>query len=295
MFFLVPEYEDVSLIFSTQKYISRINTRGELWSANSTINVLNCNAVEFSHRNRSFYYVHRNLTKSYLTSASIDDFSRRTVIKMQYPLSEVEYIQQMALDWVSLNWYFLDDTNEIIYICNNLLNNCKILVEYDLRKPRALALDPTTGFMFFSKWGHSPPMIERVKMDGTERKPIITEKIIFPYGVTIDYANKNVYWVDTYLDFIERIDYDGKNRMTVLKGKQVVNLYGISAFENSIYVSSWHSNSIISVDKKTKKAETLVDTQSRPYNVHVFHRQKQPDGKSETIFFVLSNDFLFFF
>lgn len=240
---------------------------------------MNCNAIEFSHRNRSFYYVHRNLTKSHFVSVNIDDFTLRTVIPMKSSLMEVEFIQQMALDWISLNWYFLDDTNEAIYICTNLLDKCKILIEHDLRKPRGLALDPTTGFMFFTKWGQSPAMIERSTMDGNDRKPIITEKIIFPYGLSIDYATKLIYWVDTYLDFIERIDYNGKNRKTILKGKQAVNLYGISTFENLLYVSSWHSNSIIAVDKITKKVEKLIDSNARPYNVHVFHRQRQPDGK----------------
>lgn len=41
----------------------------------------------------------------------------------------------------------------------------------------------------------------------------------------MDYAVQHVYWVDTYLDFIERIDYDGKNRKTVRKGFPVSNVF----------------------------------------------------------------------
>lgn len=167
----------------------------------------------------------------------------------------------------------------MIYICSNSLDKCTILVEHSLRKPRAFALDPTRGYLFFTKWGHSSPMLERCNMDGTKRKALVTEKIVFPYGVTIDYATTNIYWLDTYLDFIERIDYEGKNRKTILRGKQAQNLYGITVFEQYLYVSSWHNHNIIAVNKRTKEAHSITKSDARPYNIHVFHRQRQPDGE----------------
>lgn len=61
-------------------------------------------------------------------------------------------------------------------------------------------------------------MLERSKMDGSNRQKLIDNKIVYPYGVTVDFPSQHVYWVDTYLDFVERIDYDGKNRRTIAKG-----------------------------------------------------------------------------
>lgn len=54
----------------------------------------------------------------------------------------------------------------------------------------------------------------------------------FFLGVTVDYPTKNVYWVDTYLDYVEKVDYDGKNRKTVARGIHVRNAYGVSVFQN---------------------------------------------------------------
>lgn len=51
----------------------------------------------------------------------------------------------IALDWISGNWYFLDDTREMIFLCNSTMNTCVILVEVNLSKPRGIALDPTKG------------------------------------------------------------------------------------------------------------------------------------------------------
>lgn len=72
--------------------------------------------------------------------------------------------------------------------------------------------------MFFTKWGATSAMLERSLLDGSERFPMVTHKIVYPYGVTVDFPNKHVYWVDTYLDFIDRINYDGTQRKTIRKG-----------------------------------------------------------------------------
>lgn len=73
-------------------------------------------------------------------------------------------------------------------------------------------------YMFFTKWGASSPMLERTTLDGLNRTTLVQQKIVYPYGLTVDYPTQHVYWVDTYLDFVERIDYDGSNRRTVKKG-----------------------------------------------------------------------------
>lgn len=75
----------------------------------------------------------------------------------------------IALDWISNNWYFLDEAKEMIFLCNSTLNSCIIICDNQLSKPRGIALDPTRGFMFFTKWGASPPMLERALLNGSDR------------------------------------------------------------------------------------------------------------------------------
>lgn len=75
--------------------------------------------------------------------------------------------------------------------------------------------------MFFTKWGNTAPLLERAQMDGSNRTSLVSQKIVYPYGVTVDYPNQHVYWVDTYLDYVERINYDGSNRKTVKRGVAV--------------------------------------------------------------------------
>lgn len=58
-------------------------------------------------------------------------------------------------------------------------------------------------------------------MDGMNRTNIIDSKTEQPAALALDLVNKLVYWVDLYLDYIEVVDYQGKNRHTVIQGRQV--------------------------------------------------------------------------
>lgn len=69
--------------------------------------------------------------------------------------------------------------------------------------------------MFWTDWGRNP-RIERASMDGKLRTVIISSKLYWPNGLTIDYPNNLLYFADAYLDFIDYCDYNGNNRKQVL-------------------------------------------------------------------------------
>lgn len=71
--------------------------------------------------------------------------------------------------------------------------------------------------VFFTDYG-STPRVERCDMDGQNRTKLVDSKIIFPHGITLDLVNRMVYWADAYLDYIEVVDYEGKNRHTIIQG-----------------------------------------------------------------------------
>ena len=53
-------------------------------------------------------------------------------------------------------------------------------------------------------------------MDGKLRLSIVSTKLYWPNGLTVDYPNSLLYFADAYLDFIDYCDYDGNNRKQVL-------------------------------------------------------------------------------
>lgn len=146
-----------------------------------------------------------------------------------------------------------------------------------------IVIIPFFRFMFYTKWEKAS--LERTLMDGSGRTPLVTSKIIYPSGLTLDLANEHVYWVDTYTDIIERIDYDGKNRASLKKHANSVfmkSLQSIVVFENSIHVASWHNgnqnHSIIQMDRiDSKMYHRVVSGLAKPYGLLMFHRQRQPE------------------
>lgn len=58
-------------------------------------------------------------------------------------------------------------------------------------------------------------------MDGQNRTKLVDIKIVSPSGITLDLISKLVYWADHYLDHIEVVDYEGRNRRRIFQGSLV--------------------------------------------------------------------------
>ena len=135
----------------------------------------------------------RDEPKSNLLCSNVDNLVHRWRLPLPdtYSLTSTN---QIALDWISMNWYFLDDVREIILLCSQKdgLSHmlCKTILSIRLSKPRGVALDPNEGYMFFTVWGTDIAKLERANLDGEERYVLIDTKIVYPYGITIDFPNK---------------------------------------------------------------------------------------------------------
>lgn len=74
--------------------------------------------------------------------------------------------------------------------------------------------------LFFTDYGNVPK-IERCDLDGMNRTRIVYSKAEQPSALALDLVNRLVYWVDLYLDYVGVVDYQGKNRHTIVQGRQV--------------------------------------------------------------------------
>lgn len=86
---------------------------------------------------------------------------------------------------------------------------------------KSSSLLPTNcRLLFYSDWFGSPHL-GRIDLDGKNAKVLANIKLVHPNGLTLDLANKHVYWGDSFLNVVERFDYNGQNRMVVTKGPDV--------------------------------------------------------------------------
>lgn len=74
--------------------------------------------------------------------------------------------------------------------------------------------------LFFTDAG-DVPKVERCDLDGMNRTRIVYSKAEQPAALALDLVNRLVYWVDLYLDYVGVVDYQGKNRHTLVQGRQV--------------------------------------------------------------------------
>lgn len=126
--------------------------------------------------------------------------------------SDIQSAGGLAFDWVARNLFWTDTGRNTIEVAREDGSSRKCLIDLDLDEPRAIALFPEQGLLFWSDWG-SLPKIERAFMDGTSRRIIVATDLGWPNGLAIDYEESKLYWADAQYDRIETSDFSGKHRV----------------------------------------------------------------------------------
>uniref|UniRef100_A0A670IUS4 LDL receptor related protein 1 n=1 Tax=Podarcis muralis TaxID=64176 RepID=A0A670IUS4_PODMU len=244
-------------------------------------------AMDFNYREDTVCWVHvgDSSSQTILKCAKIPNlkgFVEEWTINISLSLHHVE---QMAIDWLTGNFYFVDDIDDRIFVCNKNGVTCVTLLDLELYNPKGIALDPTMGKVFFTDYGQIPK-VERCDMDGQNRTKLVDAKIVFPHGITLDLVNRLVYWADAYLDYIEVVDYEGKNRHTIIQGILVKHLYGLTVFENYLYATNsdnanaQQKTSVIRVNRFNSSDFQVVTRVDKGGALHVYHQRRQPTVRS---------------
>ncbi|XP_059144487.1 low-density lipoprotein receptor-related protein 4-like [Physella acuta] len=179
----------------------------------------------------------------------------------------------LAVDWIARNLYWTDSGHDVIEVSRLDGSSRKTIIHEDLFEPRALALFPRKGLMFWTDWGNEPK-IERAYLDGSTRKVIINSELGYPNALCIDYDTMRLYWVDAKLDKIETSDLAGRNRVTLLQ--QVPHPFGLTVFEEFIYWTDWQTEKLEKASKKDGKQRMVVQGGLEGLmDVHVVSPQRQ--------------------
>ncbi|XP_063845968.1 very low-density lipoprotein receptor-like isoform X2 [Scylla paramamosain] len=193
-------------------------------------------------------------------------------------------VDGLAVDWIHGNIYYTDIAANKIQMISWDGRWTRTIVTDKLDLPRAIAVNPVDGYVYWTDWGNAPK-IERSGLDGNERTPlIIAPDVHWPNGITVDYTNKKLYWCDGYLNKIKMSNMDGSGVETVLYSSEVLRLpYSVSVFEDRLYWVDWSEIGLFSADKfngdniQHVSAGHLLEA---PRVVHVYHQYRQPSGEN---------------
>lgn len=187
----------------------------------------------------------------------------------------------ISVDWVADNLYWaeVDRTGSKprgrIMVAKTDGRYRRAIVSAGLEIPTSVVVNPQLGRMYWSDAG-SAPKIEVSWMDGSKRRPVITEAIRHPAGLTIDYAQDHtIYWVDTKLNTIESMKPDGSIRKTIVKGDQLRHPIALDVFESMMYWTTKDSGELIQQDKFGRGVQVTVERNLlNPADLKVYHESR---------------------
>lgn len=157
-----------------------------------------------------------------------------------------------------------------------------------------MALDATKGFIFYTVYGESKPSLRRALLDGQNETILVSNKIEFPHDLTLDIPNERIYWIDKHRNYIQSINYDGKMRMSLIKGipRNILQLpiSSLTNFEDQLYFVI-DSEYIYEMNKKEHIPRKLLQKNSEIISLNIFHKQKQPVSKYSFIIIIIVSYF----
>lgn len=206
-------------------------------------------------------------------------------VVLQHGLATAE---GLAIDWIGHNIYWVESTLDHIEVASLDGSSRRTLIAGDMDSPRAIAVDPRYGYMFWSDWDKRNPRIERATMSGEQRQVLVNIKSFagnWPNGITLDYENLRVYWIDANSDSIHSVDYDGNNHQDVLSNiKSLGHPFSISLYEDNVFWTDWKTNSVSMANKHSgSDARELQRLTSRLFDIKVLHPSRQPQLSDESL------------
>lgn len=144
------------------------------------------------------------------------------IIFITNSLSFLPAVTALKYDWVGDNWYLKDERD--LHMCDRQFLHCRKVFDGETFNAKSIALDPTKGLLFFTSWDHTTAEVVKAALSGESHEVLANYKVIHPHAITLDLPNERVYWVDSYMNYIEGVDYNGKERVTI---KRPVSVSGV--------------------------------------------------------------------
>ena len=143
----------------------------------------------------------------------------------------------VAIDFVGRNMYFTDSELDFISVADLNGENQKVLHQTKLVNPRAIAVDPQRGYLFWADWNRNSPKIERSFMDGSDRRTIVSTDLGLPNGLYVETRTEQLCWADAGTRKLECVNYDGNGRQVMFNEAQYP--FDLTFANDNYYWTDW--------------------------------------------------------
>lgn len=157
-------------------------------------------------------------------------------------------------------------------MCSNNGSFCKSLIDVNIKDPRAIALHPQKGKMYWTEFGQNP-RIAVATMDGSSHESLISD-LLQPNGLTVDWNNDRLYWtngaVEQALGSIESCRLDGSDRRLFVT-TVTMNPFYVAVFQDLLFYSDYDLQNIVAYDKVTRNyRKSVVTDEERIHGLYMY-------------------------
>lgn len=190
--------------------------------------------IDYHYKNDLLFWADSD--KGKITSIKRDGTQRRVIVNQtdQYEnAAGGDWLGGIAVDWVADNIYWSDEKRNLIEVAR-LDGSCRYVVASFVEKPKAIAVDPADGLLFYI----GDKRIGRIGLDGSQHFILVNQTTQIT-NMVLDINDQKVYWCESSTDTIWHVDYDG-NSKGILLNHSLENPIALALYNKSIY---WADNS----------------------------------------------------
>uniref|UniRef100_A0A7M5UK89 VPS10 domain-containing protein n=1 Tax=Clytia hemisphaerica TaxID=252671 RepID=A0A7M5UK89_9CNID len=263
---------DDFVLYAKSSYIMRYDLKSHQSVRMHLNGMKNVISLDYDYAGKTLFYA--DITLDRIMRMNLTTGHLHEVLQFD---EERTYVEGIAYDWMNKDIYYTDvGSAEIGIISVDGRFKKKLFGPSDVGKPRGIAVHPAKGVMAWTDLG-SNPSITIANMDGSGKKNLLStsQNIKTPNDVAFDYESNLLYWTDSGMDRIERIQLDGRGRK-VIQSSGVSNPYSLDIYKQKIVWDDWSYGGVQLMDKESGDGkQNLVNWLYKPTALRAFWEGKQ--------------------
>lgn len=208
-----------------------------------------------------------------ITSIKRDGTDRKLIINQvdQSDYAGGDWLSGIAVDWVADNIYWSDERRNIIEVARLNGSSRYVVLSY-VNKPKAIAIDPIAGFLFYA----GDKKIGRTGLDGSQHFVLVNQSAQAT-NLVLDINNQVVWWCEANTDTIWRVDYDGNSKHMMLN-KSLDHPIALALYDSHLFwadMSHMHGSIKTAPVIDLTQFQTIVTNEGSLSDLKIFSDQVQ--------------------
>lgn len=187
--------------------------------------------------------------------------------------SGLGYPIQITVNWITRRLYWSDTTLSTIEYSDLEGANRHVLLS-NVNRVEAIALDPRVNVIYWVSFQSNRYVIEKMKLDRTDRHIIVPSNFQAPNSLAIDFAASRLYWTD--IKKIVTSNLEGDERFTLYRTRSR-RPTALSLYDNELFWAEWAYERVVRyTTDDSNEPSTFVDKVKRAEVVQVIHKSRKP-------------------